>query len=1298
MNTLYNELTKLPGFKITSSHFKIGSKLHVSDFYYAKLCFQNSFYSSRFAFLLAKQILKDNEEDLDEIKRAGLTLIGYGLHSEFMLSLVYRFLIKAGMFDTNKLNYHIISDSVEVPLMKSDSFKPNIVIIVPIACTLSTSIKVEQLIVETARNSGRALTIRLPHYNLLHVSEPGDDNVCSDMEKAFGWVSKDPARKTITVKAFYGGYQRATRYFLKLPSKWSAIQYCQDCFPDETSDEFPHEELPLLETDRASLVPRIIFDYPKGKNIGTETSKREFILTPEMIKYQPGSSDGHFLYKIDLALFLNDNRVRVRDWLMTVKKSQEFKATFKEYSQVIIIAPSQANNTAFLLLVNEYLFSSAANIIHYDTENDYVQNFENLYGKDLRDSDCILYVNDSLSSGSLFFKMDELVRQARANGSGNGKQKSAIDMAIILVDQSPPIVFGAVADRLGGEQKLLAFAQFNLFTSLSLEDTSLSALYDRQYRRLINEALLDGPKLHFYDQLNKFARENEKNRILKTSNERHLLMLKATHNLYTYFSNSDARYLSKLKFDEFYREYSQQNWFSNAYLTSGSSSATLFNDEQAAVLKVLTHIPFTQYSPVLHLTFRWVIELLHAHRGNIQDKLNHKPCAFTFDDFNWLKFLIRRAGLLNINYLISSTFIDFLSVFFEKGIPLLIDIINREHTNNVPMAADDRIKEMYDKKRNEQVRMVRGFHIFFVAQIKYLLFENEQRSIILEKNILKSSGTSPAFRQLLRILQAENSVVIKRFHEMIKIRKDWKEIDVAADNIPHITDAKHPIRKFISQEDIRQHQHYNSLKLFFEETQQQKVPEDNHLFLNYLTVSHFLQGESRSSKTIIEKTKFIFGQIKQHLEISFGPGAVTQKTGVFLLIKDYYEDLTLVDELYEETPILEQYFWRNVNEKYLLEFLNGTSDPDVNYFKTITELYREDENGPWLDLYSTKEENKVTGLSIHFPEELNHLILIRLNKRNHSEDKGLGLLGIYFQKNSPDITDINRIRYLLLIREALISFVEAHHRNNEFLELQQASQTKRMVLLAGHGREMIMNLGAIYRNENDGIYYKIASDLGQLQYIMSLLQFAGGGQGHLAMLSGFYKIYHAQGDPQINDKFLEQLKRMIYDIFKYPEIEEDVPVDVEFNAEKIYFPFKAALLHLICFEILVNAKKNRWHFIKGAPAIENFTKNKVSVSLSVSHDQKLKLTIWNTGPKMDRKKLIPLNDESSQGKIPNLTSGTRLIKYLVSGILKDQIRFDVDDFGPPEHQVGIFKVEMTLSQMKDEEEKDFINRKSIQPV
>ena len=57
------------GFNIVDSHFRLGSKIHLNDFIYAKKMFQQSFYAHKFAFTVCYYIL-NNKDFLSQIKSA----------------------------------------------------------------------------------------------------------------------------------------------------------------------------------------------------------------------------------------------------------------------------------------------------------------------------------------------------------------------------------------------------------------------------------------------------------------------------------------------------------------------------------------------------------------------------------------------------------------------------------------------------------------------------------------------------------------------------------------------------------------------------------------------------------------------------------------------------------------------------------------------------------------------------------------------------------------------------------------------------------------------------------------------------------------------------------------------------------------------------------------------------------------------------------------------------------------------------------------------------------------------------
>ena len=59
------------GYNFKNSHVRLGSKVHIEDFIYAKRMLQNSHYAIRFALILARHIA-ENYIDLMKTSKKGL--------------------------------------------------------------------------------------------------------------------------------------------------------------------------------------------------------------------------------------------------------------------------------------------------------------------------------------------------------------------------------------------------------------------------------------------------------------------------------------------------------------------------------------------------------------------------------------------------------------------------------------------------------------------------------------------------------------------------------------------------------------------------------------------------------------------------------------------------------------------------------------------------------------------------------------------------------------------------------------------------------------------------------------------------------------------------------------------------------------------------------------------------------------------------------------------------------------------------------------------------------------------------
>ena len=416
MNITADSINNIGGCKIPDTHFRIGSKLHLSDFYYAKRMFQNGFFAGRIAFLIAKDIIRTiSPEDLNNIKTNGLTIIGYEMYSELLINMIDKFLRKKWKLDCTKINHNIFENKEELQLCKKIKIFKNIILIIPIASTFSTAIKIEKNILDIYGSDN--IKIIEPYYNVVFVCNKPEENhqpnEISEIEKLFGLEKKNTDTRSIDVKVYYSKEKesRQNRYYLPLETKWNLVEKCDLCTPLS-----PEDEKPLYETDRTNVTPSIIFDYPKGRIIGKEDLERKYRLDSNAVIYGHNkSNETHLLYSIDTEMFLESNNDIVQEWLHEITNKNEFKRIYNDEKKVTLISSCHSTNSGFLTMVNDFMFSSSANIIHYDPSNDYVQNFDKIYGEDIYNADLVFFVDDSLKSGATFNKIYHFVLNSFEN-------------------------------------------------------------------------------------------------------------------------------------------------------------------------------------------------------------------------------------------------------------------------------------------------------------------------------------------------------------------------------------------------------------------------------------------------------------------------------------------------------------------------------------------------------------------------------------------------------------------------------------------------------------------------------------------------------------------------------------------------------------------------------------------------------------------------------------------------------------------------------------------------------------------
>ena len=1269
---LISQVKGFSGYRVANSHYRIGTKLHVTDFYYAKRIFQNNFFASRFAFLLAKEIdamLCMSPEDRAAIGQAGLTLIGYGLYSELLLSLVEKFLRNKKTIAADKINHDLASDETDAVTFRMTGHSPNVIIIVPIASTFSTAIKVEERLREhnkAKKNSGDQERIKVlsPHYNVIHVGGSPLSGPIISPEEDFGWYSKIPAKKEIELKTFFemSSENRIQRYFISLPTQWEAIERCKSCFPELDKKKSLLDEKPLFETDRSSVNPAVIFDYPKGRVIDDQGDKKWTLkLTTDMIWYgQYVPTNSHFIYELKTEKVLGGNKDEVIHWLREIKGTSKsaFSRDFPPYEHTIIISSCHQANIPFIDMVNEELFNSSANIIHYDPANDHVQNFKHLYRDEINGAGKIVFVDDTMKSGSGFRRIQNFVQQVSPD--------KGIDACILLINMSEDFVYKTVLGSLTGHRKIYAFADLDIYNSLSLSNTSTLQIEQDWYGRLAEECCCDSLKSYCFGQQAKLqlGRPEDQSHLIDGGKRlRQLRMIEATHRIYQYFS--DDTHNIKPTFWEFAKALNPDEDLPKEILN--------MDPLDLAILKAITQYPFILYEPLRKQVFGWVLKLLNEFLDIFSKSIRGN--VFRIEHLKGLRFLIRRACLMNSNYLVSDMMFAFIrELYSENGIPKLREEKEQELLDN----------PLFVEAITEDLKVILSFPVFFCAQIKELLSRNPYRSIQVEKHTQSpGENADPGLVQLITLLRLENTVIVQRFSRWLEQDALWRENSVP-EKANAITDKSDLALNLLQRAIIKNHQNTRSLKELMK-ISDDRDPIDIEPFQHYLMARIYLAFDSiidNPDLLLTQRARRLFEKLR--LIIDAG-SEVVSSTGIFLAIPDGVKGSTLVfDRNSNGTSEISSSGWPSPENTFIQGFMDGIQPYRAGYFNTVADLRKDDGSGKWRDLYCTPidkvaTDNLVNNLSYDFPsKDINGLLLMRLSRRTQGQpEKVLGILGVYF-KATLELTDLNRVRYLLLLKAALEEFVERHYHNNEFKDWLNTENTKKLMLLAGHGRDMLREL---YRKKNP-VYMEIAMDLETLQTGILLKK-----PTHFSDSWDSDKIPDLFGgvspSTMIDKVYFKSLERMIREIYSFKEIETEVDIDLQWHVPKdICFAFNRRLLNVICYEIVVNAKKNRWHFSSGL-GVPGYTRNILKVEAGIlgkDNSRQLFISISNIGPKVAEKTMDKLKHPKLNVKPDDVVAGTTLLKKLIIDTLKGKLEFSTAEVKSA-FNMQMFTAKITLNEM-----------------
>jgi len=835
---IIKQIENLQRHKLSSTHFRLGSKIHISDFFYAKSFFQNSYnankYAASIAYYIMQEYFKSEETSLKE-----LTLIGYGLYSELLVSSVKK-LLQQNSFIKERINYNTINDSEEIKLNNAtEKLYKNAIIIVPIASTFSTSLKIAEML-RMYEKKPEGFCILPIHINVLLVAhnelKTENGKIKSELLTSFGWKTFDKKNKIIKVEPHSGQELIKQKYFISLFTEWNKIQNCSHCFPDlkekrnqigfcndfkidnpvkakncfNCTKKCTLNERPLFATDKTSLTPELIFGLPKTRvNLNKSyINKSKISISSISLSYGHFKrNDNHYHYYFNDTTFWEINKRSVITWLENVKKYDFSDAD--SYIDALILAPGHFSNAEFVHLVNNIVFENKATIIHYESSIENTQNFEMFYGEYVQNAKCIYFVDDTATSGATFINANSFLKRIKnSNKYSNGTFKPfCFNACFFFLNRTGYYEYEDIKRKLNTpniEPTIYSFADINLPYIKSFDKNCPLCTELKKYEVLYDNAYLDRIKKYFLSQQIKLKLEDIpliENDKINSINTRKEFRVEAIHRIYQWINEQkeDINVTWEAEYNKWVIEFLRltETPFNRRYLENSiiKSNGCLLSPASSCILKVLTQPPFINFIQIKKNVFNWVINLLDIKTNEIFISEN-----VGYESFRELKFLIRRASILNSNYIISYKFFFMLKTLLsskifsveedemrlfiklsefkrkpdkdifpeiykeilsfdspiiekQKGrkqeindinlLPLEFNenelsstLINNFIYSKISKENLTKYKILGIENAENQLKEIGDFSVFIVAQINELLHQNEARSIELEKRLL----------------------------------------------------------------------------------------------------------------------------------------------------------------------------------------------------------------------------------------------------------------------------------------------------------------------------------------------------------------------------------------------------------------------------------------------------------------------------------------------------------------------------------------------------------------------------------
>lgn len=420
------------GYKISDTHMRLGSKVHVSEFYEIAILLQKPRVARKIAFQILRDLLNSYGIEILEEK---LLFYGYASYSRMILESILGIAsyIKTSMTKQDERQQEMLLDEEQIAWgfavyqndiivekllnrvgaieniyfnskeIRSNLDKYKIVQIVPISSTLTTFNKMWSNLKKELNASNKQEIIN--NYTVFWVRDiNGRGRKPSKIESVY-WeeVMRERQIKTNLIYPY-------PIYFCVKKSDWRDPLKCKWCYPDALLDEYV-----LVETDPTSTVPSLQLEVQgditeREENV---TNSERVIRLEKALKYGHIYRDNnHFQYYIDTSEYFVLEKNSIKTWIENLPKNNEAKQL------CIIVTPQHHTNVEFCHYVNNYYYGGVADIISFDAKKEYKSNVQAKYADvkvmiehaiEIGIEVSFIYVDDTIITGSAYRRVNNLI-------------------------------------------------------------------------------------------------------------------------------------------------------------------------------------------------------------------------------------------------------------------------------------------------------------------------------------------------------------------------------------------------------------------------------------------------------------------------------------------------------------------------------------------------------------------------------------------------------------------------------------------------------------------------------------------------------------------------------------------------------------------------------------------------------------------------------------------------------------------------------------------------------------------------